>query len=149
MNNFMAELDEPVTNAPIDEAMLQAQLVIAEHVNDLLASWHQWSSNYTLGHGFPSVNMNCRQSRTSRQYDDANGGLDAHIDHLLMEAVDGVIDSIEQPWRTALSVQARNLATGYSVWTSPRLPSCRDARAVLVADARKKFYEGLARGDLI
>lgn len=125
------------------------QRTLAEHVNSLLAQWHAWSSGHSMVHGYPTINTTCRGSRSSRQYDDANGGLDAHIDHVLMEAVDGVIDGIQDPWRSALSVQARNLQTGAQVWNSPRLPSCAMQRGELVMAARKKFVEGLSRRNLL
>lgn len=135
--------------AELDLSMEDAQRTLAEHVNSLLAQWHAWSAGQSLVHGYPTINTTCRIARSSRQYDDANGGLDAHIDHVLMEAVDGVIDAIADPWRSALSVQARNLHTGAQVWNSPRLPSCAMLRGELVAAARKKFVEGLLRRNLL
>jgi hypothetical protein len=131
----------------IDEQ--DAHRAIAEHVNSLLSQWHAWSAGHSVAHGYPTVNTTCRSARASRQYDDANGGLDAHIDHVLMEAVDGVIDAIADPWRSALSVQARNLHTGRQVWNSPRLPSCGMMRGQILMVARKKFVDGLARGGLV
>lgn len=130
-------------------ALEDAERTIAEHINSLLAQWHAWSAGHSLTYGYPSVNTSCRSARSSRQYDDANGGLDAHIDHVLMEAVDGVIDTIADPWRSALSVQARNLHTGAQVWNSPRLPSCPKARGELLQVARKKFVDGLSRRNLL
>jgi hypothetical protein len=135
--------------AELDLSMEEAQRTLAEHVNSLLAQWHAWSAGHSLVHGYPTINTTCRIARSSRQYDDANGGLDAHIDHVLMEAVDGVIDAIADPWRSALSVQARNLHTGAQVWNSPRLPSCAMMRGELVAVARKKFVDGLSRRNLL
>jgi hypothetical protein len=135
--------------AELDQSIEEAQRTLAEHVNSLLAQWHAWSAGHSLVHGYPTINTTCRIARSSRQYDDANGGLDAHIDHVLMEAVDGVIDAIADPWRSALSVQARNLHTGAQVWNSPRLPSCSRLRCELVAAARKKFVEGLSRRNLL
>lgn len=128
---------------------IDQQRQLAEHINSLLSQWHAWSSHQIPVHGFPTVNATCRQSRTSRQYDDQNGGLDAHIDQVLMEAVDSVIDAIPQPWRTALAFQARNLHQNASVWSSPRLPSCAAQRADLVMAARKKFTDLLASRNLI
>lgn len=125
------------------------QRTLAEHLNSLLAQWHVWSSGHSMVHGYPTINTTCRGSRSSRQYDDANGGLDAHIDHVLMEAVDGVIDGIPDPWRSALSVQARNLHTGAQVWNSPRLPSCAMRRGELLMAARKKLVDGLSRCNLL
>lgn len=129
--------------------LLDQQRVLAENVSSLLAQWHAWSAGYAMTNGYPTGNSACRGARSSRQYDDANGGLDAHIDHVVMEAVDAVIDAIQDPWRTALSVQARNLRTGSQVWSSPRLPACVLQRSELLVAARKKFVEGLMRGNLL
>ena len=138
-----------VDDAHFELCRQDQERTLAEHINSLLAQWHAWSAGHALTFGFPSVNTSCRSARSSRQYDDSNGGLDAHIDHVLMEAVDGVIDAIPDPWRSALSVQARNLQTGAQVWNSPRLPSCAMQRGELVMAARKKFVEGLSRLNLL
>jgi hypothetical protein len=131
------------------QATLESQRTLAEHVSDLLARWHCWSAGHSLVHGYPTQSSSCRAARASRQYDDENGGLDAHVDAVLMQAVDGVVDQIPDPWRTALAVQARNLHTGRQVWSSPRLPVCPMLRGQIVVQARRKFIEGLARGGLV
>lgn len=127
----------------------QLDVADEERVNDLLCQWHQWSAGYEFGHGFASSSSMFRQARSSRQYDDANGSLDAHVDAVLMEAVDAVMSGIPQPYYTALAILARNLSTGRSVWTSPRLPSDQAERVRLVTHARKLFAAALARADLI
>ena len=122
---------------------------LAERVNDLLSRWHAWCAGHSYASGFSSVNAACRMARASRQYDDTNGSLDAQIDVSLMEAVDAQLNEIAQPWRAALDVLARNLHTGVSVWSNPRLPLDDRARAELVYVARKKFVERLARAGLL
>jgi hypothetical protein len=129
--------------------VMDRKRMIAEHLNDLLASWHAWSSGHSFVHGYPTVCSTCRSSRASRQYDDANGGLDAQIDAVLMEAVDSVVYAISDPWRTALAIQARNLVTGVRVWNSPRLPSCEVKRRELLVVAREKLAAGLAGAGLL
>lgn len=135
--------------ADLDDVMADQERTISVYVSDLLARWHSWSAGHSMTHSYPMVSSSFRDARASRQYDDANGGLDAHIDCVLMEAVDAVIDAISDPWRTALSIQARNLQTGSSVWTSPRLPTCMHRRAEMLVEARKKFVEGLARRNML
>ena len=121
----------------------------AERINSLLSMWHWWASAGTFAAGYPSQTAACRQARASRQYDDANGGLDAYIDACLCEAVDAVLDAVEQPYRTALHIQARNLATGAQVWSSPRLPADREDRAQLLEKARTFFADRLAMAGLL
>lgn len=120
-----------------------------EHINSLLARWHSWSAGHGYGMGYPTTNAACRMTRASRQYDDANGGLDAQIDNVLMEAVDAVVNAIAQPWCTALQIQARNLHTGRAVWLSPRLPVCPRLRGQVLATARTKFLDGLAKAGML
>lgn len=126
-----------------------AERQLHERVNDLLSRWHAWCAGHGYGMGYPSRSASCREARASRQHDDENGGLDAHIDAVLLEGVDAVVGQIAQPWCTALQIQARNLYTGRSVWLSPRLPACASDRAELLAVARKKFVDGLDRAGLL
>lgn len=113
-------------------------------LNDLLAKWHRYCAGYSYGKGYPSADVSCRQSRTSRQYDYENGAMDASVDNAIMEAFDAAMDRVDQPWRTALSVQARNLHTGSAVWSSPRLPADPMERGVILLEARNKLMKALA-----
>lgn len=109
----------------------------------LLVDWHRWQHRYRFGKGYPSTTPACRQSRTSRQYDDQNGALDAAVDDCVMEAVESAIDRIPQPWHTALCFEARNASSGVAVWLSPRLPADDVKRAHLVMDARARLVKEL------
>jgi hypothetical protein len=129
--------------------MIEATESINQRINDLLAQWHAWSASASTATGYPTVNCTCRLARASRQYDDQNGGLDAHVDNVLMEAVDSVVESIEQPYRLALHMMARNLHTRSSVWTSPRLPADPAERAAMIARARALFMKALDRRSLL
>jgi hypothetical protein len=127
----------------------EAEAVIAQHVDSLLSQWHAWSAAQSASIGYPTTNCTCRMARASRQYDDQNGGLDAHVDSVLMQAVDSVVDSIAQPHQTALHILARNLHTRAAVWSSPRLPSDQMQRAALVAQARAMFTKALDRRGML
>ena len=121
---------------------------VAQGLDAWLRQWHAWSRTHTYSTGFYSVNPACRQSRASKQYDYENGSIDAHVDAIEMEAVDAIINAIDDPWRTALSIQARNLWAGVSVWRSPRLPADEAQRAVLLLEARNKLLRGLLRAGI-
>lgn len=110
-----------------------------ELLNDLLSRWHRYASSYAPATGYPRANAACRLYRVSRQYDDQNGNLDGDIEGSIMEAVGHAIDTLDQPWRTAIQFNARNLATGAAVWNSPRLPADEFERAHLVMHARAKL----------
>lgn len=105
-------------------------------LNDLLSRWHTWASDERTAEGYPTVSPACKQYRASRQYDSDNGAFDQDRENSTMEAFDHCVQSVHQPHRTALAINARNLATGFSVWRSPRLPEDELQRALMVSDAR-------------
>lgn len=113
-------------------------------LNDLLCSWHRWTSRYRYGRGYPSADVACRPARASRQYDDENGALDAALDNSIMEAFDAAMNRVEQPGYTALACLARNLSVGACVWKSPRLPQDPIERGILLMEARNKLLKELA-----
>lgn len=113
-------------------------------LNDHLVRWHKWCSRYRFGKGYPSSDVTCRQSRTSKQYDYDNGAIDASVEDSIAEAFDAAMDRVEQPYRAALSIQARNLATGATVWNSPRLPADPMERSKILMDARNILLKVLA-----
>lgn len=110
-----------------------------ELISDLIRRWHVWSVSTPPNTGYYKANPSCKLYKTSRQYDDSNGALDSDAENGIMEAVDHAIDCMEQPWRTAIAFNARNLATNLAVWNSPRLPVDEIERAHLVMHARAKL----------
>jgi hypothetical protein len=109
-------------------------------LDDLLCRWHQWQTDrHRHGRGWPSRAVVCGDSMTSRQYDDANGALDAAIDHSQMRVVEFEVSQLaDSPvaYRSAIYANARALVTGAAVWSSPRLPGDRIARQAVVTEAR-------------
>jgi hypothetical protein len=118
-----------------------------EILNDLLASWHRWARGYSFAAGVGSSPMfrECRSNH--RQW----ASLDevADEDKSQCEAVDAVIMSLCDVYRTALQIQARNLCTGRSVWTSARLPADEQMRAHILADARTALTVNLRNAGVL
>lgn len=114
-----------------------------QDLDQLLSQWHTWQhvSRVTAGHGRQSAGFG--SYRTSRQYDDANGALDSDLDNIRCKAVDVAAQQMQDPHRAAIYVLARNLCTGHAVWQSPRLPQDREARAVIVTQARAQMMARL------
>ena len=96
---------------------------IEASLDALLVMWHTFASQEGIGWGYPSRAPASHQYRVSRQYDDLNGAIDGDVDRTLAQAVGHQVDKIADPHRTALHMNARNLASGVSVWVSPRLPA--------------------------
>ena len=118
-------------------------------VDGLLVDWHRWSRKTGMGKGYPTQSASCRDARASRQWDDANGAIESGMSDSTMESVDAAIDRIPQPQRTALCFLARNMATGRTLWDSPRLPICEIERAVVLLEARNRFMKELARNGVL
>ena len=105
-----------------------------EILNDLLCQWFRWANGYKYASGINSSPMfrECRSNH--RQW----ASLDevADEDKSQWEHMDSVIMGLCDVYRSALQLQARNLCTGRSVWTSARLPADPGMRAQLLAEAR-------------
>jgi len=118
-------------------------------LDDVLRSWHRWAAAHPQVASYPHECVSCLPYRTSRQYDDTNGALDMALHDGRMAAIDSVIDHEPEPWRTALAINARNLATGLIVWSSARLPADTMARAIVVAEARVMLAQDLSDAGLL
>lgn len=81
--------------------------------------------------------------KSSKQWDSECDVTDTALHNAQMKAVDFHVNELDPVHRTALQLQARNLATGFSVWQSARLPSDVAKRAVILADARNKLTQRL------
>jgi hypothetical protein len=124
-------------------------LTIEASLDGLLIVWRKWQQAESVGQGYPTTAPGCKLYRASRQYDDSNGALDSDMDATLGAAVDAHIEEIAQPHKTALHLDARNLVTGVSVWSSARLPIDPMARAIIVAEARGQLIRRLQSAGLM
>lgn len=129
----------------IDEAVQ----TIEASLDALLIIWHTWSSADQVGQGYPSEAPGCKLYRVSRQYDTDNGALDGEVDAALGAAVDALVNQMQDPYRTAIHINARNLKTQVSVWSSGRLPFDPVERARIVAEAREQIARKLQAHGLL
>ena len=81
--------------------------------------------------------------RSSRQWDSESDVLDGTLYNSQMEAFDFHVNELDSISRTALSIQARNLVTGRSVWVSARLPDDPEKRALILQNARNNLIKRL------
>lgn len=106
-------------------------------LDDILSRWHVWQQAARVGRGHADRAMVCGENyRPSRQYDDSNGKLDDDLNSFRCKAVDFAVSGMDDPWRAAVYVNARNLSTGREVWRSPRLPEDKAQRTEIVKQAR-------------
>ena len=108
-------------------------------LSDLIASWHQWAAGEQASRGYSNTAAGFSLYRTSRQHDDGNGSLDAECDKSTMRTIDFQVSQMQDPYRAAIHMNAKNLAAGRDVFRSPRLPVgiegaevLRVARATLI-----------------
>ena len=113
---------------------------------ELLVLWWRAESGWSPVQGYPAECPSTAGWRASRQYDsgmDSNGAAETDARGALIRHIGHVVASIDDPYRTALYMLARNRASGVSVWTSARLPQDDDERAELVAEALHRFVMAL------
>ena len=108
-------------------------------IHDMLVLWHRRESLWNPVEGYPIECPSTAGYRASRQYDSDNGASESDHTSRLVRHVDGVIEAMEDPHKTAIKVFARNKATGASVWRSPRLPDDQQAVAEITQEAIEIF----------
>ena len=108
----------------------------AQILDDLLSRWHGWMQGEKTGRGHAERSLVCGDYRVSRQYDDSNGALDDELHAMRSRQVNVEVRRMEEPHRSAIYVNARNLHTGRDVWVSPRLPESKVERLAVITVAR-------------
>jgi hypothetical protein len=125
---------------------------VDREIDCLLIEWHEFTRGYSYGKGYRASDSTSQDYRAPSHHDWRNGAEDARAERLrgqtLCECMDS-IPNVPERWRTALETQARNLSTGYAVWTSPVLPRTQEEREILLMEARTKLLIELRRRDLI
>jgi len=110
-------------------------------LSDLLRQWHRWASGYQHVGGINSSPMfRGTVPNKTREDDDA---VDGAINNSTCEAINFQIFEMSPAHRTVLQLQARNLYTGASVWSSPRLPADPEERTVILMEARNALMKRL------
>ena len=117
-------------------------------LDDLLAEWHRWAKGWAgvAAHGACAMFTGVK---SSRQWDGEGDVIDGALHNTQMAAVDFHVNELEPLHRTALQIQARNLVTGRSVWTSARLPVDVEARVVILSQARNNLTKRLTSAGIL
>jgi hypothetical protein len=118
-------------------------------LSGMLADWHRYCTHTAERHGFAGKAAGFGQSKSNSQYDWQNGVEDEMVDRRIMQGFDAAAQRVRQPYLTALQFEARNLAVRYQVWSSPRLPTNRQEREVLILEARVMLLRELARDGVL
>jgi hypothetical protein len=118
-------------------------------LDEVLSRWHHWAAQAASTRGFNRRSLVVGEFRVSRQWDDCNGALDAELDSSTMATVDFEVGEMQEPWRSAIHAEARNLSLGVNVFTSPRLPRDATERATVLRDARAMLTRRLSLAGVI
>ena len=105
-------------------------------LNDLLIAWHCWRLGYKYGRGYPPKAAGFESFVSSRQWDSVNEINERYTNSSRLEELDSWFNQMPDLYRYAVEVQARNLTSGYNVWTHPRLPKDPQERVELLCKAR-------------
>lgn len=110
-----------------------------ELLSDILAAWHAWAQGDRQSIGYSNASAGLTGWRSSRQYDFDNGAIDAEVDKSIHRTVDFHVREMQDPYRAAIYMNAKNLSAGRHVFQSPRVPTgieganiLKTARATLI-----------------
>ena len=117
-------------------------------LSDLLASWHKWAKGWSgvTAHGSCAM---FTEMVTSRQWDSSDDLIDGSLHNSKMQAIDFNVGELPPVQRTAIQIQARNLATGVNVWSSARLPTDLEERTIILMEARNALMRRLYSAGVI
>lgn len=119
-------------------------------LDSLLSDWHRWASGYSGVQGYGQCAMFAGVKSGGRQWDAEGDVLDGALHDSQMRAFDHQVSELKDPiYRTALQIQARNLSTGCSVWTSARLPQDLAERAIILRNARNSLQKRLTDAGIL
>ena len=76
------------------------------------------------------------QCKSGKQYEEQYDIAEQSLDDDAMRSIDFHVYELSPTMRTAIQINARNLATGRAVWRSERLPADSAERAIVLAGAR-------------
>ena len=120
-----------------------------EILSDLLSRWHGWCRGSRYQNEV-AADPAFKGHRSSRQWDSLDEVIDSDLTSSTMKAIDFAVTGdergqggLDEPYRSAIFIEARNCYTGRQVWLSPRLPQDREQRKALIGEARGMLLKRL------
>ncbi len=115
-------------------------LRLKEHIDSLNADWHRWSAGYKPIQTVTACSM-FKDAKSPKHWDTTADIDDAVIHQSTMDAMDFAIlgdkqshGGLQEPYRAAVTVYARNLCVKACVFTNPRLPKDPLERAKITGE---------------
>jgi len=109
-----------------------------EKADTLLIEWYRWSKQWRPNLGAPKIAPYCKQSQTSKQYDDTADLTNDRVYQNEMKAVDYCLDAIEVSMQQAIGTEMRNREVNARVWRSPSNRSYAQALEAIMPVMRKR-----------
>lgn len=116
-------------------------------LDDLLSRWHGYCRGFQIG-----AHTACPMFRGAlRGKGEQTLEAIAEDSHWsgVFKAMDFHVGDMEDPYRAAIYIAARNCYTGRSVWMSPRLPKDAMERAAIVSVARSQLISRLMQAGVM
>lgn len=119
-----------------------------DQLDSLLCEWHIWQKGYSPVPTCGADPMFRNAKSSGRHWDSTADVLDNELHGSTMETIDCQVQElpdvpIQQPYRSAIYVIARNLHIGANVWGHPRLPTDSLERGIVVMEARNMLMRRL------
>lgn len=113
-----------------------------EKADCLLIEHYRWSAAYRPNLGVPRIAPYCKESVTSRQYDDAGDLTHDAVYQNEMKAVDYCLDALTAPMRQSIGTEMRNRVATARVWRSPsNVPFGQALEAVIVVMRKRGLFD--------
>jgi len=117
-------------------------------LNDLLKRWHRWQAAYSP---VPvcSADPMFRNVKSGKTWDSTSQVIRDELNGSTMETIDFHVGELPddeatgRAYRSAIYALARNLHSGRSVWSSPRLPQDPMERGIVCMEARNMLTRRL------
>ena len=124
-------------------------------LDSLLHDWHIYCDNFKHVAKSGSCAM-FKDAKSGRQHQDSDELHDNAKHNSTMRDMEFAINgdkrgdgAMEEPYKTAICFKAKNLATGVSVWISPRLPTDPQERAVILMTAKNMLLARLSAAGVL
>jgi hypothetical protein len=109
-----------------------------EKADTLLMEWYRWTKLYRPNLGAPKIAPYCKQSQSSKQYEDASDLTHDRVYQNEMKAVDFCVDAIAVPMQQAIGTEMRNREVRAKVWRDSGNRQYSDALALVMVVMRKR-----------
>ena len=109
-----------------------------EIADSLLIEWHQWCRIWRPNLGAPRIAPYCKESTTSKQYDDPADLTHDRVYQSQMKAVDYCVDAIAVAMQQAIGNEMRNREVKCKVWRSVGNATYKEALDTVLPVMRRR-----------